>query len=175
MSELEEFRRQKNEFFRRDPRSPLTPQQRQRFRGLRYYPENPALRFRLPLDTNVEREAIEMETTTGGTQTFVRAGKVVFQVEGQEATLYLYASGDARELFLPFRDLTSGKETYAAGRYLDLELEEDGTVLVDFNYAYNPYCAYNDRWTCPLPPLENWLRVPIRAGELAYEEGGAGH
>ena len=112
---------------------------------------------------------LEMDTSTGEKQTYVRAGKITFQVEGAAAELYLYSSEDPHQLFLPFRDATSGKETYGAGRYLDVELNEDGTVQVDFNYAYNPYCAYNEDWSCPIPPVANWLEVPIAAGEMAYE------
>jgi uncharacterized protein (DUF1684 family) len=80
-------------------------------------------------------------------------------------TLYRGTDGD---LFLPLRDATSGDETYGAGRYLEPLMLDDGRVLVDFNYLYNPYCAYNDAWSCPLPPRENWLTVPIRAGEKAF-------
>jgi uncharacterized protein (DUF1684 family) len=81
--------------------------------------------------------------------------------------------GEDDELFLPMRDATSGQETYGAGRYLEPELIAQGTVDVDFNYLYNPFCAYNPGYSCPLPPTENWLKVPIRAGEKNYsqEEG----
>jgi len=85
----------------------------------------------------------------------------------------LYASGNSRSLFLPFRDATSGKETYGAGRYLDLDVRGD-EVLIDFNYAYTPNCAYSADWSCPLPPAENWLEVPIRAGEMTFPEHGPG-
>ena len=82
----------------------------------------------------------------------------------------MYASEDMDELFVPFRDATSGKETYGAGRYLEVESPgPDGRVRVDFNAAYNPYCAYNPDWSCPIPPGENWLSVPIRAGEKTFE------
>jgi len=81
----------------------------------------------------------------------------------------LFASPDMHELFLPFRDRTSGSETYGAGRYLEVEPPgADGWVVVDFNLAYNPYCAYNPEWSCPIPPGENWLAVPIRAGEKTF-------
>lgn len=72
------------------------------------------------------------------------------------------------KLFIPFRDRTLGHESYGAGRYLETHLLENELWLVDFNFACNPYCAYNDQWTCPLPPIENWLRAPIRAGEQAF-------
>ncbi|HEX6329921.1 MAG TPA: DUF1684 domain-containing protein [Actinomycetota bacterium] len=171
MSELEEFRRDKDEFFRDHPQSPLTDEQRRAFDGLRYFPENPSLEIRAPLETDgVDAdEDLVMATTTGGEQHYRRAGVVRFEVEGRPAQATLFASRDTPELFLPFRDATSGSESYGAGRYLEVEPPSlDGTVHVDFNYAYNPYCAYNPDWSCPIPPGENWLSVPIRAGEAAF-------
>ena len=169
MSELDEFRRDKDEFFRDDPRAPLTPEQQENFAGLSYYPENPALRIEGELDTAVDRdEDIVMQTTTGGEQVYRRAGKVRFEVDGQPAEITLYESPEQHELFVPFRDATSGKETYGAGRYLEVEPPKDGRVVVDFNYAYNPYCCYNEAWSCPIPPGENWLAVPLRAGEKDF-------
>ena len=105
-----------------------------------------------------------METSTGDRQEYRRAGKIHFDVDGQTAQLTIFQDPEG-ELFLPLRDATSGKETYGAGRYLEPELIDDETVHVDFNYLYNPYCAYNEAYSCPLPPVENWLRVPIAAGE----------
>jgi hypothetical protein len=81
---------------------------------------------------------------------------------------YQFAEHDDLNLFIPFRDITSGNESYGAARYLDLEVEHDDRYAVDFNYAYNPYCAYSEDYICPLPPQENWLKVPIRAGEKKY-------
>ena len=86
---------------------------------------------------------------------------------GEPAQLTLYASDDSDELFLPFRDSTSGHESYGAGRYLELHPHGDD-VVIDFNYAYNPNCAYDPSWSCPLPPVENWIKVPIRAGERVF-------
>lgn len=170
VSELEAFRREKDRFFREDPRSPLTPEQRASFTGLVYYPEDPSLRIEAVLDTDVDQdEEIRMATTTGGEQVYRRAGVVRFQVEGRPAQVTLFASEGMPDLFLPFRDATSGLETYGAGRYLEVEPPgPDGRVVVDFNLAYNPYCCYNDGWSCPLPPRENWLDVPIRAGEKDF-------
>jgi uncharacterized protein (DUF1684 family) len=170
---LEEQRQGKDEFFARHPQSPLTAEQRRGFKGLRYYDENAALRLRLPLQRAESVEHIIMDTSTGDQRSYVKAGSVRFEVDGEAAEIVLYADPDSggHEFFVPFRDATSGKETYGAGRYLEAELLEDGNVDLDFNLSYNPYCAYNDRWSCPLPPIENWLKVPIRAGEMAFEEG----
>jgi uncharacterized protein len=171
MSELEEFRAAKDAFFRDDPRSPLTRGQQAGFEGLSYFEENPALVIHARLETeDVDRdERIVMQTTTGGEQVYRRAGVVRFEVEGESAGLTLFSSADMHELFLPFRDATSGTESYGAGRYLEVEPPgPDGTVMVDLNLAYNPYCAYNPDWSCPIPPGENWLWVPIRAGERSF-------
>lgn len=168
MSDLERFRREKDEFFAHHPQSPLDPVQRAAFTGLRYFPENPDLVFDLGLDSDVDHSELPMSTSTGGSQVYRRAGVVRFPVEGQEATLMLYESEGHAGLFVPFRDTTSGKESYGAGRYVDLPPADRGGVELDLNYAYNPYCAYNDQWSCPLPPVENWLSVPIRAGEMSF-------
>ena len=171
MSELTEFRESKDTFFRDHPRSPLTPEQRGAFEGLAYFPEDEALVVRGTLETQgVDRdESIVLQTTTGGQQVYRRAGVVRFAVDGESAQVTLFTSPDMHELFLPFRDRTSGSETYGAGRYLEVEPPgPDGAVVVDFNLAYNPYCAYNPEWSCPIPPGENWLAVPIRAGERTF-------
>jgi uncharacterized protein len=171
MSELDEFRAEKDEFFREHPQSPLTPEQRSSFGGLEYFPENPDLALRTGLITEgVDRqERIVMQTTTGDQQDYHRAGTIEFDIHGERARLTLYASPDMHDLFLPFRDATSGKETYGAGRYLEVDPPDaDGLVVVDFNYAYSPSCAYNPNWSCPIPPGENWVTVSIRAGEKTF-------
>lgn len=171
MSELDDFRAEKDEFFREHPQSPLTPEQRSSFRGLEYFPENADLALRTGLITKGvdRRERIVMQTTTGDEQDYHRAGTIEFDIDGEHARLTLYASPDMHDLFLPFRDATSGGETYGAGRYLEVDPPDaDGRVVVDFNYAYSPSCAYNPNWSCPIPPGENWLAVPIRAGEKTF-------
>jgi uncharacterized protein (DUF1684 family) len=171
MSELDEFRADKDAFFRDDPRSPLTDEQRGGFAGLSYFPETPDLQVEgvLEIDGVDLDEPIVMLTSTGGEQTYRRAGVVRFVVEGQPTRVTLFSSPDVHELFLPFRDATSGTDTYGAGRYLEVERpSEGGAVVIDFNAAYNPYCAYNPSWSCPIPPGENRLAVPIRAGERAF-------
>ena len=171
MSELEDFRAEKDAFFRDDPRSPLLAEQREDFDGLAYFPEEPSLVLRssLEIDGVDLNELVVMETTGGGRQEYRRAGIVRFEVDGETAQLTLYAAPGDDELFLPFRDATSGHESYGAGRYVEVEPPDAaGEVEVDFNLAYNPNCAYNPDWACPLPPVENWIRVPIRAGEKVF-------
>jgi uncharacterized protein (DUF1684 family) len=169
MSELSEFRQGKDHFMGGEHDSPLTHEQAQSFQGLSYYDEEPALRFELDLERYEAEEIIEMQTSTGDAASYLRWGKVSFDVAGDSAQLTIYKDTDGDGYFLPFADGTSGDETYPAGRYLDLHVRPDGKLQVDFNYAYNPYCAYNERWSCPLTPFENRLRVPIRAGEKSFK------
>jgi uncharacterized protein (DUF1684 family) len=169
---LEAERAEKDMYFRRDPYGPI--EDRQSFSGLNYYPPDPAFRFTLPLQ-RVEPEPLIFQTSTGDERQYQRIGTVEFEVEGQPAQLAIYKSEDYDELFLPFRDATSGTETYGAGRYLEpVELADD-ELLVDFNLAYNPYCAYSEAFSCPLPPVENWLKVSIRAGEKNYGSSQGHH
>jgi uncharacterized protein (DUF1684 family) len=172
MSELTSFREAKDLSFAQDRNSPLTRAQRRKFRGLDYFPENPKLRFLVKITelSDRDRVVIELTTSTGGSNSYVRWGTFTFAVGGEPATLTVYQGLDAGELFLPFADATSGHESYGAGRYLDLLPLEDGRYLVDFNFSYNPYCAYNPNWSCPVPPAENRLRVPIRAGEKTFPD-----
>jgi len=170
MTELEYFRAQKDAFFRTHPQSPLTAEQQAAFAGLRYFPENPDLRLVLPLEAFAEQDSVVIQTSTRDARAYTRYGRLRFTVDGQDVTLTLYADAHSGAFFLPFADALRGRETYGAGRYLDPDPLDNGQFLVDFNLAYNPYCAYNDDWSCPLTPVENWLRVPIRAGEKLFDE-----
>lgn len=165
-SELETFRRQKDEFFARDAQSPLTKDQKKTFTGLSYFSENPALRFEVTLEPYEPQNEVEMQTSTGDVQTYTRLGRVHFAVDGEPAALTIYQNQWG--YFLPFVDSLAGTETYPAGRYLEPEALDDIRFLIDFNLAYNPYCAYNERWSCPLTPFENRLKLPIRAGEKLF-------
>ncbi len=166
MTELEIFRAEKDDFFGHDPQSPLTPQQKRAFHGLNYFPEDPDLRLELKAEPFPQRERIEMQTSTGDAQIYYRHSRIRFTVAGQAAELMIYEGPNG--FFLPFVDALAGKETYPAGRYLEPEPLAGDYFLIDFNMAYNPYCAYNDHWSCPLTPFENRLKVPIRAGEKVF-------
>ncbi len=168
MTELESFRAEKDRFFATHPQSPLAPEQKRGFRGLSYFPEDPTLRLEVVGEEFPRKETIQMQTTTGGVQTYTRFGKFKFTVDGQAAELTLYAGPHGH--FLPFVDSLAGTETYGAGRYLEPEPVGDGKFLVDFNLAYNPFCAYNENFSCPITPRENRLNVPIRAGEKIFHE-----
>jgi uncharacterized protein (DUF1684 family) len=113
-----------------------------------------------------------MATSTGTRQAYLRSGAFTFEIEGRSLKLIVYKSTEdpyARSLFIPFSDETSGRETYAAGRYLDIEEQAGDDYELDFNMAYNPYCAYSEEYTCPIPPVENKLPVKILAGEKNYK------
>ena len=175
------FRKGRDELFRTHPQSPIEHQERHSFAGLHYFRYDPAYRLVARFEPG---EGSELLIDTGGDDGAVRyrrAGHLVFRLHGQDCRLTVlslvqYAGG----LFVPFRDATSGRETYGGGRYLfDTAKDTDGLVLeitqgsadvtIDFNYAYNASCAYSPRWACPLAPPENYLTVPVRAGELTYK------
>lgn len=169
---LREERRRKDEGFARSPHSPLPAAERASFKGLRYFEPDERYRAAARWEPHAAPPVVRMQTSTGEARDYVAAGTLHFEVEGQAASLQglLSLGGDAHELFVPFRDATSGKETYGAGRYLEVPVPRGGTVELDFNRAYNPFCAYSEDFSCPLPPLANWLKLPIRAGERTYKD-----
>lgn len=172
---LSQFRGELDEFMELHPDSPLSEEQRTAFEGLDYYDYDPDLVLTVAVNRLSDDEPlIQMETSTGDTRLYRRWGTFEFTVGGEAATLTIYSSPQADDFFLPFRDATSGTESYGAGRYLDnqrpgLRPVGEDAFEVDFNFAYNPYCAYSPYYSCPLPPRENWLKVPIRAGEKAFQ------
>lgn len=165
---LADFRHQKDEFFGGNHHSPLPHELRHDFEGLKYFELNEGLELELEFHPE-DPTAVEIGTSDGQVRTYYRAGKIKFEVDGEPVELTALRTPGHPGFFLPFRDATSGKESYGAGRYLDLEDPVDGKLHVDFNLAYNPYCAYSDSYSCALPPHENWLTVPIAAGEKSYK------
>jgi uncharacterized protein (DUF1684 family) len=178
---MHDFRRGRDDLFKTHPQSPIEPDERPAFKRLGYFAADEAYRVNAQV---VDADGSELLIDTGGEDGAVkyrRAAVLVFQLGGKECRLTVlsliqYAGG----LFVPFRDATSGHETYGGGRYLfDTAKDTDGLVLeitagspdvvIDFNYAYNASCAYSPRWACPLAPPENYLKVPVRAGELVYK------
>ena len=166
MTELEAYRAEKDEFFGGHPQSPLTPEQKKDFQGLKYFPENELLRLEVLPDEFPVKLAFEMQTSTGNVQHYEKFGRFKFTVDGEVVELTIYQGGHG--FFLPFVDALAGLETYPAGRYLEPEPLPGGRFFVDFNVSYNPYCAYNEMWSCPITPAENRLRVAIRAGEKLF-------
>lgn len=169
------FRAVRDRLFAEHPQSPLREAQRRRFRGLSYFPYDPALRFVLPLELDVKPETFEVPLRDDGLLRLERFARVRFELQGTRVSLSLFwVGGYGGGVFLPFRDTTNGDTTYGGGRYLldsikgvDLG-EEEGGIVLDFNYAYNPSCCYDSRWECPLAPPENRLTLPITAGEKAF-------
>ena len=162
------FRERKDTFFKEHENSPLTEDQKKAFNGLSYFPANPDLSLIVELDKSGEGigDEITIGTMTGEPKQYVRVGRFTFEVDGEQATLSVFQDTTTGKFFLPFRDTTADNETYSVGRYLDPRARPDGRLVIDFNMAYNPHCAYNTGWSCPIPPFENRLKVPVRAGEL---------
>lgn len=166
---LDDFRKHKDQYFASGAHSPLDPEQLDRFQGLAYFEYEPALQFELQVEpTDQQGKRIALDTSDGQRVDFIIAGTIRFLVEGGEYELTLLRDADRGRFFLPFADPTNGLETYSGGRYLDPQEKPSGTLTIDFNYAYNPYCAYSEGWSCPLPPSMNQLPVEIRAGEKAF-------
>jgi uncharacterized protein (DUF1684 family) len=172
--ELIALRREKDQFFKASPQSPLSVEQQDAFTGLSYYPPNPALDVVVPVELMPPgNNDVVIETTTGDTRRYRRYGQVRFEVDGQPVELMVYEAPHG--YFLPFVDAGAGDETYAAGRYLEPEAVGDGQLQLNFNLAYNPYCAYSDGWSCPITPAENRLKVAIQAGEKNPVGAWVGH
>lgn len=172
-AQIEADRRNKDAFFGQDWQSPISTEERAVFQGLDYYPADDRLRFELELHEHTDKRTTTMTFTKGEEREFIRWGEFRFQIDGRKCTLQAYRHDpDEEQLFVPLWDATSGNETYGAGRYLDLDplanQTANGKWVVDFNAAYNPWCAYSDAYTCPVVPAENRLTVPVRAGEKSY-------
>ncbi|MDJ0953740.1 MAG: DUF1684 domain-containing protein [Acidimicrobiia bacterium] len=163
---LDAYRANKDDYLRSNARSPLPYEFRSAFSGLPYYEWNPDLIFKTTL-TDADGAETAVATSDGDRRTYRRSATVSLEIAGETLTLALYDTGHPG-LFLPFRDATSGRETYGGGRYLDIQPDDEGGVVIDFNLAYSPYCAYDDGYSCALPPAENWLSVPITAGEKVW-------
>ncbi len=166
---LDDFRKHKDEYFAAGDHSPLDPSDRDNFEALAYFPYNPSLQFEVDIDAIEDQgELLTLDTSDGEQVDFLIAGKVRFVVDNGDYELTLLKDTDRGRFFLPFNDATNGLETYKNGRYLDPQQKPNGKLTLDFNYAYNPYCAYGDGWSCPLPPEQNLLPVEILAGEKAF-------
>jgi uncharacterized protein (DUF1684 family) len=167
VSDLEAFRAVKDEAMA-GADSPIPPERRKELLPLGYFP--PSIDYRVPAVLNPagEHPVVTMPTSTGQLRQMVRVGRLEFTLKGRQLALSAFVEAGSRDLtrlFVPFTDLTSGAETYAAGRYMDLDRTPTGLYVVDFNRAYFPYCYYNPTYDCPYPPRENRLDIPIHAGE----------
>ncbi len=172
------YRAEKDAFFKSSPRSPIPADGRTTFSGLPYYPIDEDLVFdELHLEPYIgdEPTTFQIPTSDGKLRPAHRAGTFTFELGGaaRRLTAYVLDGGRPESLFLPFLDGTSGHETYGAGRYLDLEPDEDGTYAIDFNQAYHPSCVYAPQYSCPLTPAENRLATRVEAGERLPEGDSA--
>ncbi len=165
------FREKRDKFFKEDSNSPLREKEKKNFQGLHYYP----IDLNYSMVGSIERYAVEpkpfyvnLPASKGQEKKYVKYGRFKFRCMGKEYSLQIYRPLGEGELFLPFKDRTSDTETYPKGRYLVIEPMPEGRVLIDFNRAYNPFCEYNERYTCPYAPQENWLGIPIRVGEKRF-------
>ena len=158
----------KDEGFKHDPDSPVPADKKAELLPLAYFPIDESYAVPATLQPADERTRIQVPTSTGKIRNIERVGTLKFSLRGQPLKLTAFMELDdpkANRLFVPFSDLTSGAETYAAGRYMELDPTPTGIYVVDFNVAYHPYCYYSPEYDCPYPPAENRLTMPIRAGE----------
>ena len=175
IADLQAKREEKDEFFAEHPQSPIPPEHRESFSGLDYFDPDPDYRVDATVTRHDDPDPVPMETTAGNEVRYVRIVTFVFGLDGQEYELQGYKQrpdDDDEPIFVPFRDKTTGQESYRGGRYVELHPEDeitDGeTVTLDFNLAYTPFCSYTDTFSCPLPPEENWLDAEVRAGEREW-------
>lgn len=167
-----------NDRFRNADTSPLTPENRSEFKGLEFFPYNHAFRVKATLERTPDAPVFEMTTTTDRRPKYRQYGILKFELQKQQLQLKVYQSQDLSDnpafrklLFLPFYDATTGQSTYGGGRYINLTMPEGDDIIIDFNEAYNPYCAYRDGFSCPITPLENNLqRVAIEAGTKDFKK-----
>ena len=175
-TEIEQMRADKNQFFIDHPQSPIKPEHHENFEGLAYFEPDP--QFRVPARVRVygNPEPIELDVTAGSPIRYLRAVIFEFELRGERIQLagYRQESADDRTIFIPFRDKTTGQQTYHRGRYMEMEPDDElvngDVVTLDFNLAYNPFCAYAETFACPLAPEENWLEVVVPAGEKTPPE-----
>lgn len=166
-----------NAAFKDSSTSILDKKYREKFTELAFYPINEKFRVKAKFKAIKKAKVFEMKTTTKRLPLYKAYGKLYFEINGKALELTVYQSQDLKNkegyedyLFIPFTDLTSGEESYGGGRYLDLRIKDLKNPVIDFNLCYNPYCAYNAKYSCPIPPAENFLDVKIEAGVKAFEK-----
>lgn len=173
LSDVERFRAVRDKGFRTAGESPLLREDFLNFKGLEYFAVDPKFAVRAKLEKTTDEQFFLMPTTFNTTRKYLKYGVLKFALEGRAFSLNVYRSEASAVrsglLFIPFRDLTNGAETYGAGRYLDIEAPAEAELILDFNFAYNMSCAYgSERYNCSVPPKENFLQTAIKAGEKIY-------
>ncbi|AOW20396.1 DUF1684 domain-containing protein [Urechidicola croceus] len=179
IEEIEHFQYKLNVEYSDKKTTPLKDKDFKKFKNLEFFPINSSYKIVADFISTPNEPIFEMPTTTDRKPLYTQYGIATFLLDNKEFTLRIYQNQKLMidpeyedYLFIPFTDLTNGNETYDAGRYIDIRFEDikNGKITFDFNKAYNPYCAYNDKYSCPIPPKENDLAVEIKAGVLAFHK-----
>lgn len=177
VAQAHQFQLELNQSFSDTAKSPLTKADLLTFKNLDFFPVSASYIINAKFKRTKNEKPFEMATTTARKPMYVKYGELHFTIDGKELKLNVYQNIAFKthpkykdDLFLPFTDRTSGNETYGGGRYIDIKIPTSKSVVVDFNQAYNPYCAYNEKYSCPIVPAENDLDVEIRAGVRKFHE-----
>jgi len=175
LESMDIHRAEVNREFADPDKSPLTEEGLLHFEGLDFFPADPNYVVKARFVLNPDPEPFEMETTTTRRPIYVKYGEAYFTLQGEDIVLEIYQSNKAKQmeefkehLFLPYKDLTNGEESYGGGKFIDLKIPDGEYIIIDFNKAYNPYCAYNHKYSCPIPPEANHLNIRVPAGVKAY-------
>ena len=177
LAAVEKFQNELNAEYADAKTSPLLPEDLKTFHSLEYYPANEKFFVVAKFIRTENEQPFEMKTSTDRRPVYVKYGEAHFSIESQDFQLNLYRNIELSKkeqykdyLFLPFSDLTCGNESYIGGRYIDMKIPKGDTIVIDFNTAYNPYCAYSYKYSCPKVPLENDLKIAIRAGVKKFHD-----
>ena len=177
LSAVAKFQKELNAEYATAKTSPLTLEDLAEFKTLDFYPASETFFVVAKLVRTQKEKPFEMETSTDRKPLYVKYGELYFEINGQDFKLNVYENIELLKkkdykdyLFLPFSDLTSGKESYIGGKYIDVRIPKGDTIMIDFNTSYNPYCAYNSKYSCPKVPLENDLEIEIKAGVKKFHD-----
>lgn len=169
--EVRKDRLEKDKYLLTAPNSPIKASDMEQFKGLAYFPIDKSYVFATVLQRLASPEEVTIATSKDRPRIMLHIGALPFSFDGKKYALQVYApkdTSDGNYWFIPFTDGSSGKDSYGGGRYIDIDDVTSDSTFLDFNYAYNPYCSYNERYDCPIPPPENALPIFIRAGERNY-------
>ena len=174
---IKDFQYEMNVEFTNEEESPLTIEGLKDFTALDFFSIDSTYKVIAKFELEKNPRLFEMPTTTDRKPIYKTYGTATFNLGGKTLKLHIYQNQDLikkpeyiNHLFIPFTDQTNGNESYGGGRYIDLEIPKGDTIVIDFNKAYNPYCAYNDKYSCPIPPRENDLAITIKAGVKTYKK-----
>ncbi|GJM61925.1 DUF1684 domain-containing protein [Persicobacter diffluens] len=171
LASISEHRSKQNDFFKNSEQSPLTEEQKKSFQHLDYFPAQTDFCLQAKVNRTFSNETIAVQTSSGKAKTYFPYAYLEFEIQKQPFKLLaLQPTAHPDMLLVAFTDNTTGHETYGAGRYIEIPLPKEDLITLDFNKAFNPYCAYSDGWSCPIPPLENHLNIPVTAGEKAFQK-----